>query len=145
MKKYRIYFAGPLFSAAERAFNVSLAWAMRDWGHQVWLPQENEPRTDVKNWEAEVFAKDVEGLDWADLVIANMDGPDPDSGTAWEVGYAYAKGKQIIVFRTDFRKASDGSAPYNIMLSESATKRVGAEMSNVPQLAAKLRIAMELL
>jgi nucleoside 2-deoxyribosyltransferase len=53
-----------------------------------------------------------------------MDGPDPDSGTAFECGYAYAKGKPIVCYRTDFRVSVDTEgAPYNLMLSESATAR----------------------
>jgi nucleoside 2-deoxyribosyltransferase len=67
---------------------------------------------------------DVAGLDWADMVVACMDGPDPDSGTAWECGYAYAKGKPIVCYRTDFRMTGDTKdAPYNLMLSASATAR----------------------
>ncbi len=61
-----------------------------------------------------------------------MDGTDPNSGTCWECGYAYRK-KAIIVFRTDFRGhqkilsdlpglAEHNQAPYNLMLTESATK-----------------------
>jgi nucleoside 2-deoxyribosyltransferase len=58
------------------------------------------------------------------MVVACMDGPDPDSGTAWECGYAYAKGKPIVCYRTDFRVSGDTKgAPYNLMLSESATTR----------------------
>ena len=51
-----------------------------------------------------------------------MDGPDPDSGTCWECGYAYRK-KPVVIFRTDFR-IEGGIAPYNLMLTESATKVV---------------------
>src|SRR6516164_2313015 len=47
--------------------------------------------------------------------------PDPDSGTCWECGYAYQK-KPVIVFRTDFRAGDEpGKAPFNLMLSESAS------------------------
>ena len=46
---------------------------------------------------------DVAAIDWADMVVACMDGPDPDSGTAWECGYAFAKGKPIVCDPTDFR------------------------------------------
>ena len=55
-----------------------------------------------------------------------MDGSDPDSGTAWEIGYAYAKGTPIILLRTDFREwgGRTGDAPYNLMLTESATEHI---------------------
>jgi len=35
---------------------------------------------------AGIFATDVRGIDWADGLVAITDGPDPDSGTSWEVG-----------------------------------------------------------
>lgn len=40
-------------------------------------------------------------------VIAVLDGVDVDSGTASEIGFAYALGKRIYGIRTDFRLAGD--------------------------------------
>ncbi len=125
------YLAGPLFTTAERAFNARLKELLAKKGHEVWLPQESEQELMTPN---EIFRKDVQGIDWADAVVANMDGPDPDSGTCWECGYAYKK-KPIIVFRTDFRVAYEvrhdfqigldrDQAPYNLMLTESADLRL---------------------
>lgn len=117
----RIYLAGPLFTAAERALNRRLRDLLVQYGHEVWLPQEHEPRSRAAR---DIFLTDVEGLDSSDVVLANMDGPDPDSGTCWECGYAYKK-KPIVVYRTDFRKSGDtDSTPYNLMLTESANEVV---------------------
>jgi len=112
----KLYFAAPLFSAAERAWNAELAAAVRDAGHEVFLPQEQDPGKDSPG----IFATDVGGIDWAEGLVAIMDGPDPDSGTAWECGYAYGK-KPVIVVRTDFREHVGRSGPYNPMVGESAT------------------------
>jgi nucleoside 2-deoxyribosyltransferase len=118
----KLYLAGPLFTLAEQSFNAELARFLESEGFEVWLPQEHEPRN---NTATAIFAMDVEALDWADMVVACMDGPDPDSGTAWECGYAYAKGKPIVCYRTDFRISGDThGAPYNLMLSESAATRL---------------------
>lgn len=118
----RIYFAGPLFTAAERDWNVALAAALRGAGHEVFLPQEQEPGKDA----AGIFATDVGGIDWAECLVAIMDGADPDSGTCWEVGYAY-RSKPIVLVRTDIRRnAGSGDSGYNPMLTESATIRVDA-------------------
>jgi nucleoside 2-deoxyribosyltransferase len=100
----KIYLAGPLFTTAERDFNAQLAALLRK-NHEVCLPQEAEQEGMTPK---EVFDEDVNGLDQAQVIVANMDGPDPDSGTCWECGYAYAmkklgKKKWIILFRTDFR------------------------------------------
>jgi len=115
----KVYFAGPLFSAAERAWNEELAAALRQGGHEVFLPQDNESGLDA----ARIFSTDLGGIDWADALVAIMDGPDPDAGTAWEVGYAYGK-KPIVLVRTDFRTEAGSSGPYNPMLTEAATIRL---------------------
>lgn len=118
----KIYLAGPLFTLAERLFNAELASALQGMGYDVWLPQEREPR---ELSSTAIFHKDVEGLDWADMIVANMDGPDPDSGTAWECAYAYGNHKLVLAYRTDFRGVGEGGlCGYNIMLWESATIRL---------------------
>jgi nucleoside 2-deoxyribosyltransferase len=118
----KLYFAGPLFSAAERDWNVAFAAALRAAGHDIFLPQEQEPGKDA----AGIFSTDVGGIDWADGMLAIMDGADPDSGTCWEVGYAYGK-KPIVLVRTDIRRnEGSGGSGYNPMLTEAATVRIDA-------------------
>ena len=134
----RIYFAGPLFTAAERDWNESLATALREGGHEVFLPQEQEPGKDA----AGIFATDVAGIDWADGLVAIMDGADPDSGTSWEVGYAYGK-KPIMLVRTDMRRnAGSGGSGYNPMLTESATIRVDAAAASMDRVAREVLDAL---
>ncbi len=112
----RIYLAGPLFSTAECNFNARLADELRARDHEIFLPQEHEQRADRPDL---IFKSDREGIDWAQLVLANLDGPDPDSGTCWELGYGYGTNKAIMVFRTDFR-LHDGADKINLMMTESA-------------------------
>src|SRR3970282_294599 len=83
----KLYLAGPLFTAAERAWNAQLAAALRSGGHDVFLPQDQESGKPASG----IFATDVGGIDWANALVAIMDGPDPDSGTASERGYAYGR------------------------------------------------------
>jgi nucleoside 2-deoxyribosyltransferase len=47
------------------------------------------------------------GIDDSQMVLAVLDGVDVDSGTAAEVGYAFAKGKAILGYRGDFRLSAD--------------------------------------
>jgi len=117
----RLFLSGPLFTVAEREFNAGLARFLKARGFAVWLPQERPTRGGAKA----IFQSCVKGIEWADAVVACMDGPDPDSGTSWEVGFAYAQEKPIICYRSDFRTAGDTKGtPYNLMLSEAATARV---------------------
>jgi len=145
----KIYLAGPLFSSAEREFNARLTEKLRDKKHEVWLPQENEQETMSPK---RIFEEDVRGVDWADVVVANMDGPDPDSGTCWECGYAYGK-KPIVVFRTDFRVGYEirgdlqaakerDQAPYNLMLTESASVRLDLPFKSVDEVAVSIDEAL---
>ena len=128
----KLYFAAPLFTAAERDWNAALAAAIRAAGHEVYLPQENEPGRTAP----QIFAVDVGGIEWAEGLVAVMDSADPDSGTAWEVGYAYGKGKPTILIRTDIRNtASDGSG-YNAMLAESATIKVEVPAGSMAEVSA---------
>ena len=134
----KVYLAGPLFTGAERSWNAGVAEALRAAGHEVFLPQEKEASTDA----AEIFATDVGGIDWAEGVVAIMDGLDPDSGTAWEVGYAYRK-KPIVLVRTDFRTLAGRSGDYNPMLSEAATIRLDLPKSTSTQVADAIIGALE--
>lgn len=121
----RIYMAGPLFTAAERQWNAALATALRELGRDVHLPQEAEAEVGLSSGSADVarriFDGDVRGLDTCSIVVACMDGSDPDSGTCWECGYAYAKGKRVITYRTDMRALRDPTgAEFNLMITESS-------------------------
>jgi nucleoside 2-deoxyribosyltransferase len=116
----KLYFAGPLFTTPERTWNAEVVAGLRAAGHEIFLPQEKEPGLDA----AGIFATDVGGIDWADGVVAIMDGADPDSGTCWEVGYAYGCRKPIVLVRTDFRDLAGTAGPYNPLMAQSATVRV---------------------
>jgi nucleoside 2-deoxyribosyltransferase len=136
----KIYFAGPLFTAAERTFNRRVRDLLeKKYKHEVWLPQEHEPR---KRGAKEIFLMDVSGLDSCDVVVANMDGPDPDSGTCWECGYAYKK-KPVVVYRTDFRASGDTkTTPYNLMLTESADVKLDLPFGDEEKAAAAIHKAL---
>jgi nucleoside 2-deoxyribosyltransferase len=134
----RIYFAGPLFSAAERAWNAELAAALRAAGHEVFLPQDQERGKPA----AAIFATDVAGIDWADTLVAIMDGPDPDAGTAWECGYAYGR-KPVLLVRTDFRAQTGSGAPYNPMLTESADVRLDLPRASMTEVTGAVLDALD--
>lgn len=77
---------------------------------------------------SEIFAENLAALAAADVVVAIIDGgADTDSGTAWEMGYAYAQGIPVIALRTDFRQVG-ASERVNLMLEEAACVTDRAEM-----------------
>lgn len=117
-----IYFAGPLFTAAERAFNLELERRLAGEGFTVFLPQRE---CDGLSEPERIFRKCLEGIDCADVVTAILDGTDADSGTAWEAGYAFARGIPVVGVRTDFRERGDDGG-LNLMLSRSCRAFVAA-------------------
>jgi nucleoside 2-deoxyribosyltransferase len=120
----KLYLAGPLFTQAERAWNLRLAAALAAAGHTVLLPQvavQELPRIDAES----VFQLCVEHVRAAQAVVAILEGADADSGTCFECGMAYAYGIPIVAVRTDFRGGGDalpGQAlgTVNLMLSQAA-------------------------
>lgn len=123
--KARIYMAGPLgFSEAGRHFHVSvLVPFVRGLGYEVvdpWaladrdaleaarrMPAGRERREAWARLSREMAAANCAAIDGADGVVAVLDGADVDSGTAAEIGYAFARGKLILGYRGDHRPSAD--------------------------------------
>jgi nucleoside 2-deoxyribosyltransferase len=110
-----VYLAAPLFSAAERDFNVSVANVLRShW--EVFLPQEDGGlMSDLiargvppKEASRQIFACDVAAIEKCTLLLAVLDGRAIDEGVAVELGYAYARGKPCYGLQTDVRRLVDG-------------------------------------
>jgi nucleoside 2-deoxyribosyltransferase len=121
----KIYTAGPLgFSEAGAAFhNDVILPELRRLGHEPldpWtltdaakiaavatMPYGAERRDAWTALNVEIGHNNRSAIDRCDLVFAVLDGTDVDSGTAAEIGYAFAKGKKIIGYRGDFRLSAD--------------------------------------
>ena len=104
----RVYFAGPLFTPYERLFIDECAARLRADGIEVFVPHENALAA-ADTSPATIFAKDWDGLSNADAVVALLDGPMVDDGTACEIGIFYAlmqsdsTKKGIVGLLTDLR------------------------------------------
>ncbi|NJD29973.1 MAG: nucleoside 2-deoxyribosyltransferase [Chloroflexi bacterium] len=158
----KIYFAGPLFTTPERTFNAELAARLEAAGHRVYLPQArgltDDPDQPVRQPSGgegstprarsmtprQILEKNLRGLDWAEAVVAIMDGSDPDSGTAWECGYAYARRKPTVQFRSDIRGVGDtGGNPYNAMLTGPADAHIEILLGSVDEAADAILAALD--
>ena len=81
----RLYIAGPLFSEAEREWLDSLAARLRSEGFDCFVPHENFPQLANVTME-DVYRVDADGLRSANALVAWVDGPMCDDGTACEIG-----------------------------------------------------------
>jgi nucleoside 2-deoxyribosyltransferase len=113
-----IYIAGPLFCQSEREHNEKIAALCEAQGFRTFLPHRDAGLQDASNAEA-IYAEDLRNLEQADLIIANLDGADVDAGTAWEIGYAVARGKTALGLRID-RRCLEPWARVNLMIESSA-------------------------
>ena len=71
------------------------------------MPYGVERRDAWRRLNVEIGGNNRAGIDRSDAVLAVLDGTDVDSGTAAEIGYAFAKGTPILGYRGDFRLSAD--------------------------------------
>jgi nucleoside 2-deoxyribosyltransferase len=121
----RVYLASPLgFSEAGRHFLTAVLMPLVErLGYEVldpWaltdprrieavqrMPYGPARREAWRTLNAEIGANNRAAIDRAQAVLAVLDGVDVDSGTAAEIGYAFARGKLIVGYRGDFRLSAD--------------------------------------
>ena len=93
-----IYIAGPFFTDKERTFLKTVIESVKEMfpDEELFIPMEhfipNGENLSNNEWAEAVFKMDVEALNKCDQVIGAQLGLRSDTGTAWEIGYAYAKG-----------------------------------------------------
>tara|TARA_B100000927_G_scaffold201267_1_gene162951 strand:- start:384 stop:800 length:417 start_codon:yes stop_codon:yes gene_type:complete len=95
----KAYIAGPLFDDHEREYLEKIAEILEETGISTFLPHRDAGLVTgefTQEKKVNVFDKDMEFLESADIVIALLTGRDVDSGTAAEIGYAYKSGKRLI-------------------------------------------------
>ena len=130
----RIYLAGPLFTPAERRHLDEIAARLRDEGFEVFVPHEQALALDDTTADV-IFTKDWDGLYNADAVLAILDGPQTDDGTACEIGIFYTlmlwnpKKKGIVGLLTDLR-ATRGSEGHGLNLFVEGCVDAGGAIVN---------------
>ncbi|MDP2855848.1 MAG: nucleoside 2-deoxyribosyltransferase domain-containing protein [bacterium] len=109
-KPTMIYWAGPLFTQAERIWNRLCAECLRNKGYHVILPQD-EAKKFIQDGQIDFdgIAKDCrqQAIE-CNVMVAILDGADSDSGTSLEVGLRIQSKGIVIGVRTDFRCSEDG-------------------------------------
>ena len=154
----KIYLAGPLgFSEAGREFhNRTLVPKLRALGHFILDPWKLTEKTKIdavmrlaygpkrrdawRRLNPIMGANNRAAIDKADSVVAVLDGVDVDSGTAAEIGYAFAKGKPILGYRGDFRLSADNEgSTVNLQVEYFIRESGGDIVTSVAGLAPALK------
>jgi nucleoside 2-deoxyribosyltransferase len=140
----KIYFAGPLFTPYERGYIDECAARLRADGFEVFVPHEHElaQSNTTAGW---IFAKDMDGLGPANAVLALLDGPMIDDGTACEIGIFYAlmqsdpAKKGVVGLLTDLRGSRGESSGINLFVEGCIEATGGAVVSSFGEALDALR------
>jgi nucleoside 2-deoxyribosyltransferase len=98
----RIYLAGPdVFRPDAAAHGRRLVALCAEFGFTGVFPLEEALPVELAPHEAarRIYQANVAHIESCDAVLANLDffrGPEPDSGTCFEIGYAVARGKPVV-------------------------------------------------
>jgi nucleoside 2-deoxyribosyltransferase len=127
----KAYLAAPFFNQNERYIYARVIDYLRNAEHlDLYVPMEHtiEDAWNLPNseWAWEVFKEDVRALDEATVVYVLNFGMYSDSGTAWEAGYAYAKGKRIVNILVNQK-----DNVYSLMMINGSTALVNMEFESV--------------
>lgn len=102
----KIYLASPFFDDEQinRVKQVESALAANDTVASFFSPrlnQHEEFELFSEPWRQATYAGDIKAIESADVLVAVIDYEDNqvDPGTAWEFGYAVAKGIPVIVLK----------------------------------------------
>lgn len=127
----KAYLAAPFFNQNERYIYARVIDYLRHAEMlDLYVPQEHtvEDAWNLSNsdWAWKVFREDVRALDEAAIVYVLNFGMYSDSGTAWEAGYAYAKGKQIVNILVNQK-----DNVYSLMMINGSSRLVDIEFDYV--------------
>ncbi len=156
----RLYLASPLgFSEAGRLFkNQSLEPLIRRLGHEVidpWahtdgaelaaieaLPAGDGRMAAWRALNARIGAANAAAIRDCEVMVAVLDGVDVDSGTAAEIGFAFALGRRIVGYRGDFRLSADNEGGVvNLQVEHFVRASGGTIARDLDGLAAALEAA----
>jgi len=82
---------------------------------------------------------DLALIDRSEAILASLDGPDVDSGTALEIGYGFARGLLIVGLRTDIRISADNEgSKVNLMIETCIADSGGTLTDSVDEAVAQI-------
>jgi nucleoside 2-deoxyribosyltransferase len=139
----RIYLAGSIFTPYERAFLDDCASRLRSEGFDVFVPHE-QGLVGLDATAAAVFEVDADGVESADAVLAVLDGPVVDDGTACEIGLFHGlkqrdpERKGVVGLLTDLRAERRGEFATNLFVRGCIEAGGGAVVASLDEALAIL-------
>jgi nucleoside 2-deoxyribosyltransferase len=144
MAKRRCYVASPL----------GFTEAGRDYYERVYLPMLATVVEPVDPWSLGAAAPpdaserdralaigraNVEAIRSCELLVAQLDGQEPDSGTVAELGYGAGLGLRCYGVRSDMRQSGEPGVAVNLQVETFVIDSGGAMCATLEELVAALR------
>ena len=144
----RVYIAAPLFSAAEKEFNLQLDAALHQAGVATYLPQRDGGEAaplirqghDEHAVRSALFDGDVLAVKECAALVFVLDGRVPDEGGCVELGMAYAWGKACVGLQTDSRRFG-GTDSNNLMIDYALEQRISHSVEELVMVVTELLAA----
>jgi|SRR6516162_1152080 nucleoside 2-deoxyribosyltransferase len=141
----RAYIAAPLFSDAERQYNLAVDAALNRLGLETYLPQRDNIEDNLMAGSEPmsgkgrnvIFHRDVNAIKKSDFFIIVLDGRVPDEGSCVELGMAYAWQKICLGLQTDTR-SFDASGSTNLMIEFALKNRITRSLKELTDLVSRL-------
>jgi nucleoside 2-deoxyribosyltransferase len=146
----RVYCAGPLFTPYEREFISKCGQALREEGIEAFVPHESPKEkapNDTRSAGKRVFDNDFTAIASSNAMLAVVNGPEVDDGTACEVGVFYALAqsdplkKGVIALQQDWRTQEppgEGKGLNSFVLG--CVQKVGTVCHSLEEAVAQLKV-----
>jgi nucleoside 2-deoxyribosyltransferase len=143
MPKPRCYVASPL------GFTES----GRDYYRRIYLPALAAVVTPIDPWSLDTYVPsgatereralaigraNLEAIRSCQLLVAHLDGQEPDSGTVAELGYAAALGLRCLGLRSDLRQSGEPGVAVNLQVEAFVADSGGMMVASLDELVAAL-------
>jgi nucleoside 2-deoxyribosyltransferase len=144
MPKRRCYVASPLgFTEAgrdyyERVYLPALATVVEPvdpWSLGAVPP----PRATERDRALAIGRANIEAIRSCELLVAQLDGQEPDSGTVAELGYGAGLGLRCYGVRSDMRQSGEPGVAVNLQVETFVVDSGGAMYATLEELVAALR------
>lgn len=139
---YDVYWAAPMFSAADREYNDKYVQMLRDAGIRVYNPMRDAVYIGTNPSDEEIFKKDIAAVKDCKVFVANIDQESIDSGVASQIGIANVLGKPIVGVFTDSRRDRPKNSIYKNPHVMGAIKSAGELIFTLDELADAIKRAL---
>jgi nucleoside 2-deoxyribosyltransferase len=133
----RHYYREVFLPALERVVEVVDPWALTSADEIAQARAEGRERA----FALTIGERNADAIRTAELIVASLEGQEPDSGTVAEIGFGAALGIPCYALRTDMREAGEPGVRVNLQVESFVALNGGKICSSLEELVDALAAA----